>query len=283
MSLLNTSFFRNHRIRSDFVWMIQDEAFWKVFAEAYDCWLNSRHLPEAKEIRIPKIIHQIWIGGNLPRKYLYWTQQWQKLHPDFTYKLWNNDDILQLGLANEKQYLSTNNPGIKSDLARYEILYRYGGIYVDTDCQPLKPIHISDFTTIGQHNCIMGMMSEYKPLINNATIIAEKNSSFLEQLIRNIPDSIDHNLSPIEVLAFCGADYITANIKINPHLVDQILVFPSQYFYAWPNFERDSLLPPSYYATSQSLSIHHWHVSWAKRSILYRIYSKLKKALLRIK
>ena len=40
---------------------------------------------------------------------------------------------------------------MKSDIARYEIIYRYGGVYIDTDFECLRPLdflhYIYDFYT----------------------------------------------------------------------------------------------------------------------------------------
>ena len=41
--------------------------------------------------------------------------------------------ILESDLINEKQFLQIKNLAVKSDLARYELLYKFGGIYANTN------------------------------------------------------------------------------------------------------------------------------------------------------
>ena len=41
-------------------------------------------------------------------------------------------------MVNKKAFLESRNYGVKSDIARYEILFQMGGLYVDTDMECLK-------------------------------------------------------------------------------------------------------------------------------------------------
>jgi len=89
-------------------------------------------------LTIPKIIHRIWLGDKeLTRQARVYGTRWYALHPDWTIKLWTAQDIpsdLQLrGLVDR-----VNVTAMKSDILRYEILYRFGGVYVEVDVEPLK-------------------------------------------------------------------------------------------------------------------------------------------------
>ena len=91
-------------------------------------------------LKIPKIIHQIWLGSPFPEVYRNYQQSWLANHPDWEYYLWTDADIAALGLENREFYDTSNNYGERSDIARYEILYRFGGVYVDVDYECLKPL-----------------------------------------------------------------------------------------------------------------------------------------------
>jgi mannosyltransferase OCH1-like enzyme len=78
--------------------------------------------------KIPQIIHQIWLGSPIPELYAGWEQTWQKLNPGWDYRLWNEREIDAFGLVNRRAYDESTSYGVKSDLARYEILERLGGI-----------------------------------------------------------------------------------------------------------------------------------------------------------
>jgi len=93
---------------------------------------------------IPKIIHQIWYQGydKLPEKYHHMQQSWRELHPHWTYYLWDREKIEQLIVESYPDVYNTYTklPQMiqKIDLAKYVILHKYGGVYVDMDMKSLK-------------------------------------------------------------------------------------------------------------------------------------------------
>jgi mannosyltransferase OCH1-like enzyme len=101
-------------------------------------------LLRSKNIKIPKIIHQIWIGKDVPIEFKQFVETWKKYHPDWEYRLWTQDDIASMQLRNRRLVEMSRNPGEISDIMRYEILYQYGGVYVDMDFEclrSLEPFH----------------------------------------------------------------------------------------------------------------------------------------------
>ncbi len=79
---------------------------------------------------IPKIIHQIWLGdGDVPIKYLSFIDSWKSHHPDWEYHLWTVDHLIPL--RNQRSYDQTTDVVQKTNIVRYEVLYQYGGIYVE--------------------------------------------------------------------------------------------------------------------------------------------------------
>jgi len=89
---------------------------------------------------IPKIIHQIWIQGydNIPKHLKEMHENCVKINDDFKFIVWDDDKIKKFLKDNFKpKYLEVYNmmtiPAQKADFARYAILYKYGGIYLDMD------------------------------------------------------------------------------------------------------------------------------------------------------
>src|ERR1700722_14528708 len=72
--------------------------------------------------RIPKILHQIWIGDGVPEELKAFQKSWQLLHPDWEYHLWTQHNIAQLPLINRAYIDSAQNPAEKADLLRLELL-----------------------------------------------------------------------------------------------------------------------------------------------------------------
>ena len=89
---------------------------------------------------IPKIIHQIWIGKKpAPTKLM---DTWKDKNPDFTYIRWNEKEIknrnLNLNCLNRINEIEEING--KADIIRWEILYEYGGVFLDADSICIEPI-----------------------------------------------------------------------------------------------------------------------------------------------
>ena len=90
---------------------------------------------------IPKIIHQIWLGPcPAPKTEM---RTWKDRHPGWEYRLWDEEAISRCwpdGLYNQKQFDWMQELCGKADIARYEILHRFGGFYADADSVCLRPL-----------------------------------------------------------------------------------------------------------------------------------------------
>ena len=92
---------------------------------------------------IDKKIHQIWIQGEsfLPEIERKYAKMWKDLSikGGYTYKIWSEQDYYPLIIENdlEKEYHSLINMTQKSDIARWVILKKYGGLYADVDVEPI--------------------------------------------------------------------------------------------------------------------------------------------------
>lgn len=88
---------------------------------------------------IPKVIHYCWFGGNpIPDKNKKWMESWHKFCPDYKVIEWNesNYDVTK----NQYMYQAYQRKkwGFVSDYARLDIVYQYGGIYLDIDVELVK-------------------------------------------------------------------------------------------------------------------------------------------------
>ena len=93
---------------------------------------------------VTKLIHQIWLGSEVPSKFMSAMADWQLLNEGWHYMLWTQP---LPDLYNQDLYDSAHSyvrPDavwqMRSDLMRYEILYRYGGFYCDVDTVPHRPL-----------------------------------------------------------------------------------------------------------------------------------------------
>lgn len=88
---------------------------------------------------IPRIIHQLWIGPKpMPTKFM---DTWRDKHPNFEYIRWTEAEIMSRGLKLECIDAINRMSEIngKADIIRWEILYQYGGIFIDADSICIEP------------------------------------------------------------------------------------------------------------------------------------------------
>lgn len=90
---------------------------------------------------IPRVFHRIWLGdAELPEEYVRYGETWAQHHPEWEMRLWTEREIEALEMEREEAKDRRRHPAERSDLLRYEILHRLGGVYIDTDMECLKPI-----------------------------------------------------------------------------------------------------------------------------------------------
>lgn len=134
---------------------------------------------------IPKIIHQMWIGHKpAPQKEM---ETWKKFHPDWQYMLWEEGSLNEIfpdGLSNQQQYDQMPEIPGKCDIARYEILHKFGGFFVDADSICLRPIEEkfleSDSFSCYENETVRG------DLIAVGYLATTKGNSLMEKLIEKI-------------------------------------------------------------------------------------------------
>ena len=102
---------------------------------------------------IPHIIHYIWFGGaEKPKVVLECIESWRRFFPGWEIKEWNESNYN----INKCQYMidayQLKKYAFVSDYARFDVLYEYGGIYLDVDVEFIKPLP-ADFL---EHECIAG-------------------------------------------------------------------------------------------------------------------------------
>ncbi len=269
-NFLETEFARKSRFHWDFV---------SKYSNSKERWDNlalqyAKHKGKEKDMgesKVPKIIHQIWIGPKrLPEKYKKWMRSWKLLNPEWEYIFWDNSKIKQLGIINNKVYKEINNVGFRSDLLRYTILEKYGGLYVDTDFECLTKL--PEFLL--NYDYVSGLVFGFEPQINNAIILAKPNCFILNKLVKEITKN--RSLREISVFEASGPDLLT---KIYFNLDDKeknnCLIVPSNFFYPYPSFLVDTNLDIKKFITEDSIGIHYWERSWFLKPIFIRFSIKL--------
>ncbi len=90
---------------------------------------------------IPKIIHYCWFGrGKMPELANRCIASWKKYLPEYEYKLWNEDSFDINSVPYVKEAYEARKFAFVTDYIRLWALYNYGGVYMDTDVEILKPL-----------------------------------------------------------------------------------------------------------------------------------------------
>jgi mannosyltransferase OCH1-like enzyme len=99
-------------------------------------------------MEIPCIFHQIWLGGlDMPPKLAAWSTDCARLHPKWELRLWRECGDGQIE-ANGVKFVSQYPKQLarachlsqRSNILRYELVSRFGGVYLDTDVELIRPI-----------------------------------------------------------------------------------------------------------------------------------------------
>lgn len=206
---------------------------------------------------IPKVIHYFWLGDNpLPEADKKNIETWKKYCPDYEIKLWNEKNYEIPDVPYIQQAFAMKKWGHVPDYARLDILYRYGGIYFDTDVELVKPL--DDLLTL---HGFLGFESETKINIGqgagceagNTVIKAIRdeynNLSFLnEDGTCDLTPSPDINTVPL----------VELGLKQNNtfQVINDMTIFPTEYFCP------KHILTGKITTTPNTYSIHHFAGSW---------------------
>lgn len=103
---------------------------WKTIHRLYKRNLGGKQRRH-KYARIPKIIHQICLEEN--QAVLANHESWKEAHPDWECYLWTEEELKYLYLINQTLYEKASSSEEKIQIAAFEILYQYGGVFIDSD------------------------------------------------------------------------------------------------------------------------------------------------------
>jgi mannosyltransferase OCH1-like enzyme len=247
---------------------------------------------------IPKIIHQIWYQGvhNIPKKYYPNIASVQKYCPDWEYRCWNSVEIAnECKKFSEECYNCFNNYKYmhqKIDLAKYVLLHNYGGIYIDIDCEVLKPLDqlpgledkeliVSKNSTNFLENMIANMSMEGN-LINNGVILSSPNNKYIRSILNNVVNIKNGSKSLMNSKEICimkTTGPVKFTKEINKFKNDpNILIL--DYYYFEPCYSYDK-----YCKVNNKSFINHKHAqTWVsdKFTNIFSIYFFIKEYILAI-
>ena len=195
---------------------------------------------------IPRVIHHVWVGGPLPAHLEDYVRSWAALHPEWEHRVWGDDDLTWL--ANQPTFdaaedITPWHGQLRSDIARYEILARHGGVYVDCDMEALRPID-----ELLDVDCFAGWETDGE-WVNNAIMGAVPHHPLLDDLIGGLEANVArHRGQRPNVMT--GPQYMTPAA-----LAHEVEIHPSSAFYPyrWDNLDA---MGGDY---GDAFAVHHWN------------------------
>ena len=235
---------------------------------------------------IPKVIHYCWFGRNpLPPLANKCIESWKKYLPDYEIKEWNEDNFDVNIIPYTKEAYAAKKYAFVSDYARFWILYKYGGLYFDTDVEVIKPM--DDIIAKG---AFMGCENEVNNKSINSTIdIASPDPGVNPGLGLGVAPGLGlyrEILGLYSTLHFLNTDgsfnlktvvqYTTEILtKHGLHNVNEIQYIADVWIYPQEYFCPISPQTLQFHKTSNTYCIHHYAGSWCERSWLKRVVTKL--------
>jgi mannosyltransferase OCH1-like enzyme len=203
---------------------------------------------------IPRTMHHIWIGPrSLPEEFAGYRRAWAELHPTWEHRVWTNANTPLPGMVNQdawdraEEVVTGSVEQFRSDLLRYEILYRFGGVYVDADMEPRQPLD----QLLEGVGCFAAWETE-GVWINNAVMGAQAYHPFIGDLVRGLAANIEGRRQGWRPNRLSGPQYLTGLWKRNPA---GVTVFPKGHFYPYLYNE----LHRSAEAFPEAIAVHHWN------------------------
>jgi inositol phosphorylceramide mannosyltransferase catalytic subunit len=231
---------------------------WDVVHNLYD--VNFVCNKDKSDVKIPKLIHQIWLGDKPYNEYLKFMESWQDKHPGWGYKLWTDKDVNDVEIPNRKLFDTIKNVGQKSDFLRYHILNQFGGIYVDTDFECIKSLddllYLDFFTGVGYPK----VLELYIGII--ASVPGHK---IIKNIVENMVTIMDKGWR--QIFATTGSYFFTRMFLDSvKEYMPGVVAFPTEFFYPYPVYMHGKEgLNPHAFIVENTYALHHWATSWIKK------------------
>ena len=211
---------------------------------------------------IPKKLHYIWIGGNpLPDLAKKCIESWKKFCPDYEIVAWDESNLnIDINEYCREAY-DARKFAFASDVLRYDVVYREGGIYMDIDVELIKPID-----DLLENKMFLGF--ETAKWINPGLIMgAEAGSEVVKELIESydgqhfVNENGEYNYKTI-----CerSTEYLVEKFGFKTdntfqNLDGKVVVYPTEYFCPF-NLEDKNMKQ-----TENTRSIHWFNGSWVPK------------------
>lgn len=215
---------------------------------------------------IPKIIHYCWVGNcPKPESVLYCIESWRKLCPDYKIIEWNESNYDFSKNEYMRQAYEEKKWGFVPDYARLDIVYQYGGIYLDTDVELIK-----NLDELLSYKAFMGFedTGDGEFFVNCGHGFGAEPGHRIIKAARDLYDNMNFRNKDGSCNLLPSPNYTTRVLKKfgmiqenKDQLLDDMMVFASDVLCP-KNFRTGKM-----HKTNRTVSIHHFTASWMDEKI----------------
>ncbi len=201
--------------------------------------------------------HRIWVGPRpMPSSSFDFWKKFRVMHPDWDFTTWT-EPIEPSDYELGKLFRSCQHPAQLADLMRIEILWRLGGVYVDIDCEVIRP---------------------FDPLLRHSLFIGEYNGELQNAVLGSVPQheglrAVMDSLLEYEVLPPGHISESTGPVLLTRILAkrDDVTVMPKEAFFPWVWDEKHDRAA----ITEETYAVQHWNLSWLTRRRRRLLYTQV--------
>lgn len=220
---------------------------------------------------IPKIIHYCWFGGKpLPSLAVKCIESWKKYFPTYEIKEWNEDNF-DVNITNyTRQAYDSKKYAFVSDYVRFYVLYKYGGVYFDTDVEIIK-----SFNDILNRGPFMGCENDINEGLDISVapglgLAVEKGNHIYKEILDlyGSLSFIEHDKLVLKTVVQYTTEILNKHglKKINAlQNCDGIWIYPKEYFNPISHVNEIIITPNTY-------SIHHYAGSWLPKQEKFKTF-----------
>jgi mannosyltransferase OCH1-like enzyme len=203
------------------------------------------------EILVPRVFHRVWLGDeSMPEEFVAYGETWVEHHPGWEMRFWTEDNLPEL---ERTEVLDPARVGAERvDILRYELLWRFGGVYVDTDFECLRSIE----PLLGGLTFFTAWHNPPRDRVNNAFIGCVPGHPIVERAMRE---------------ARPGTPGEYSKPATGPHLFDAVVRdYPEA-----TRFKSSLFYPRTARERAHAYAVHHEARSWSSMDPVERLERNL--------
>lgn len=222
-----------------------------------DCYIVPLMQMIEQKPMIPKTIHYCWFGlKGMPDFLKECIESWYRFCPDYEIIRWDETNFEVSKYDYTKQAFENKKFAFVADLARLDILYQHGGIYMDTDVKLLKPLD----ELLNQKGFVG--VEKWGNINSGGGIGAVPHHPMIREMLDyrlKFPFLLDDGSFNIETNGFYETTpFIRHGMRIDNSLqvINGFTIYPSSVFHPYDYISHEERIK------NNTVSIHHFYGGW---------------------